>query len=683
MNTPPFLMLATLLFWGWQTGHLLIGAAVGVLLESSRFIKARWSLTQADFNRLWNICTVLFIGVGGFLVINEGTVSFNDFFVNAGRRPEALRQAGKSALTWFQWFPMIFLPFLIGQAFNERDRVGLATFSWWLRRQEAQNPNSKLPREEFNVSYAYFALCLLSTSAATERTSTFYFGVAALIGWALWPLRTKHYSIVAWAAAFIVIVGAGYGGHAGLFRLQKKLEEMNVTWLTRFSAIGFSDKDTRTRMGNIGRLKNSDRIVLRLRTDGSSPPDLLREASFSSYKAATWYNPQAKRDFGNVFAETDDPERWKLLSKELSQRAVTIAQYLRGGKGLLALPTGSAEINQLPAVLLQTNLFGATKVDGAPGLVMFNARYDKGDTYDSRPTAEDERVDDEAEPAIAQVADDLGLAGLPPAEALKRVARFFQEKFEYSQYLSSAHAPNSNETALARFLLHTRSGHCEYFATATVLLLRKAGIPTRYAVGYSVQEGSGKKFVVRDRHAHAWTLVYHSGTWHDFDTTPGSWNAVESSHRSWLQPIKDFFSDAWFQFSKFRWSKTEWRKYFMWAPAPLLVIVLVRFFRGKQWKKVRARREERARALARQGIDSDFYLIEKHFAARGLERRESESWSDWLRRLAEHESSVAQLQPVLRLHQRHRFDPQGLSKDERAQLHREVQSWMRNSAGHS
>ena len=88
-----------------------------------------------------------------------------------------------------------------------------------------------------------------------------------------------------------------------------------------------------------------------------------------------------------------------------------------------------------------------------------------------------------------------------------------------------------------------------------------------------------------------------------------------------MQPVKDFFSDLWFQFSKFRWSKTEWRKYFMWAPAPLLVIVLVRFFLGKQWKKMRARKNELAKALVRQGIDSEFYQIEKHFAARGMERR--------------------------------------------------------------
>ncbi len=104
MNTPPFLILATLLFWGWQTGHLVVGFISGAILESSRLIKARWSLSQADFNRLWNVCIVLFIGVGAFLLLNEGTVSFNDFLASAGNRPEAIREAGKSALVWFQWF---------------------------------------------------------------------------------------------------------------------------------------------------------------------------------------------------------------------------------------------------------------------------------------------------------------------------------------------------------------------------------------------------------------------------------------------------------------------------------------------------------------------------------------------------------------------------------------------------
>jgi hypothetical protein len=265
---------------------------------------------------------------------------------------------------------------------------------------------------------------------------------------------------------------------------------------------------------------------------------------------------------------------------------------------------------------------------------------------------------------------------MPFPQASRAVQIYFADKFQYASYLTTAHAATTNETPLARFLLHTRSGHCEYFATATTLLLRHAGVPTRYAVGYSVQEGKGSKYIVRDRHAHSWTLAWNGTNWIDFDTTPSSWNAAEAAHASWLQPWKDFLSDLWFEFSKFRWGKTEWRKWLILAPVPLLIVVLVRFVFGKQWKRLRTQRLEKRRAAGRAGADSDFYLIEKHFAARGLEREASENWSQWLRRIATHEARVAQLHRVLALHQRHRFDPRGLSATERGELRREVSRWL-------
>lgn len=675
MNTPPFLLFAALLFWGWQTGHVFLGAVAGALVEASRFIHLRWSLTQADFNRLWNVCTVLFIGVGTYLLINEGTVSFNDFFADAGRRPEAIKQAGKSALVWFQWLPFIFLPFMLAQAFNEHSRVGMATFSWWLRKQEARHGASALPADGVNISYAFFALCLLAATATPPRDTFFYSGLALLVGWALAAARGRHRGFTLWAMAFLIIAAAGYGGYTGLYQLQKKLEEMNVAWFSRLLTSRFDDRESRTRLGAIGTLKLSDRIVLRLRTDGSAPPELLREASFNLYRGGLWNH--IKSEFGSVFAEADGTT-WKLLPQKEAKPAVTIAQFLRGGRGLLALPEGSAQLNDLPVVAVKTNHFGVVKVNGGPGLVLFEARYGEGLTVDTAPTGDDVWSVEETEPSIERVARELGLRPeMDPKEALRLVAAFFTGQFQYSTYLTAAHASTTNETALSRFLLHTRSGHCEYFATAATLLLREAGLPTRYAVGYSVQEGKGRKYVVRERHAHAWTLVYIDGAWRDFDTTPSSWNAIESQGTSWLQPIKDFFSNVWFQFSKFRWGKTEWRKYFMWAPAPLLLIVLVRFVLGKQWKRLRSQRKLSQEPKIQAGQDSEFYLVEKHFMSRGLARQPGECWTDWLRRVELNESSAAPLRRSLYLHQRFRFDPSGLNTDERQELRSEVKRWLR------
>jgi hypothetical protein len=684
MSTPPLLVTAVLLFWGWQTGHLWLGILAGAVLESSRVIRLRWSLTQADFNRLSNVCIVLFLGVGTFLLINEGTVSFDDFFVNAGRRPEAIRQAGRSALVWFQWFPMIFLPLLLAQVFNDPPRMGLSTFSWWLRKQEARQSLATLPRETVDISFSYVALCLLAASATLERTAFFYWVIVALVGWALLTLRSRQRSLVAWLVLFAVIAAAGFGGHHGLISLQRKLESMNVRWFSQWAGSGFNDREARTRIGSIGRLKNSDRIVLRLTTDASSPPELLREMSFNSYRTdgRNWsFWRVDNREFTSVPGEADQ-STWQLLPRKASRRTLTVAGYFRGGEGLLPLPSGSSEVANLPFADIATNLYGAAKMKGGPGLAIFEARYDRGVTFDSGWTTNDLRTYEESEPALASVATELQLStNLPPAEAMRRVQGFFADKFQYASLLTAEHAATRTESALARFLLHTRSGHCEYFATATTLLLRYAGVPTRYAVGYSVQEGKGKKYVVRDRHAHAWTLVWDGQNWVDLDTTPSTWDAAEAAGASWLQPVKDFFSNLWFQFSKFRWSQTEWRKWFMLAPIPLLIVVLVRFFFGKSWKQMRARRREQAHAVARAGADSDFYRIERYFAARGLERGASENWSDWLRRIGKLEMTVASLHRVLVLHQRHRFDPQGLDTADRAVLREEVSRWLEQQSG--
>ena len=73
------------------------------------------------------------------------------------------------------------------------------------------------------------------------------------------------------------------------------------------------------------------------------------------------------------------------------------------------------------------------------------------------------------------------------------------------------------------FLSERREAHCEYFATATALLLRSQGIPCRLSVGYLVFEKSDETgdFVALNRNAHAWVEAY--------DLQSSSWSIVEST----------------------------------------------------------------------------------------------------------------------------------------------------------
>jgi len=193
----------------------------------------------------------------------------------------------------------------------------------------------------------------------------------------------------------------------------------------------------------------------------------------------------------------------------------------------------------------------------------------------------------------------------------------------------------TNETALSRFLLRSRSGHCEYFATATVLLLRELGIPARYAVGYAVHEASGQGCVVRERDAHAWCLVW-SGvkkTWEDFDTTPASWVAAEAGRAPALEWFSDFWSGVRFQIAKLRWGQSNLRQYILWGLIPVLGLLLYQIiFRRGRARRRQAKSGESGAAAFRPGLDSEFYLLERELAARGVPRPPGEALSDWLPR---------------------------------------------------
>jgi protein-glutamine gamma-glutamyltransferase len=671
VNTPPLLLGLTLLFWGWQTGYVAIGAALGVLLELPRVVKARWNFSQADLDRLWNICVLLFFGTMIYLFFNEGSISFEDFFANVGKRPDAIREKGRAALLWFQWLPMVFFPFIIAVAFAEEHRVDASTFSVFYRRRR------RLEREfpRVTVAFPYFAMVLFAAGASNKRTPWFYVGLCALLAWALWSQRTRRLHVVAWAMLFAMVAAGGHFGHVGLTVLQQKLEQMNVSWFTRYNALALDSRKIRTKIGSIGRLKLSDRIILRLRTDGKQlPPSLIREASYNIYAAGAWGN--TNREYKPIFEETNAGS-WVLTTNTSVRRSVNIAQFLERGKGYIVSPSGATRLDHLPVALMERNPLGALRVSGGPGLVMFDAIYGEHAMADAPPFYDDFHKFNESESVLREVAREIGLTpGMDTHDAMTRVAQFFAANFSYSSYVSAAHLATRNETELARFF-KVRRGHCEYFASAAALLIRQANIPTRYAVGYSVQEGSGKKWIVRERHAHAWTLVWNGTSWEEFDTTPGGWDAIEKKNSSLLRPLKDLFSNLWFQFSKWRWSNTNFRKYLIWIPAPLVVMALLVFVWRKQWRNGRKRTEVARARRDWPGLDSELFAVERALARRGIERQPNESWNAWLERVERHTGDGAVLRRIVGLHRKYRFDPCGLTAAERVALRDEARRCVR------
>ena len=74
---------------------------------------------------------------------------------------------------------------------------------------------------------------------------------------------------------------------------------------------------------------------------------------------------------------------------------------------------------------------------------------------------------------------------------------------------------------LVWFLFDSRTGFCNYYATAEVIMLRAVGVPARMAVGFAQGEfQSPDKYIVRELDGHAWPEVYFPGIgWIEFEPT--------------------------------------------------------------------------------------------------------------------------------------------------------------------
>lgn len=91
-----------------------------------------------------------------------------------------------------------------------------------------------------------------------------------------------------------------------------------------------------------------------------------------------------------------------------------------------------------------------------------------------------------------------------------------------SYTLSPGRTPG-NKDFVNYFLQESKKGYCAHFAASTVILFRLAGIPARYAEGYTVKSEnmSGGTVIVKDSNAHAWAEIYVEGYgWIPVDFTP-------------------------------------------------------------------------------------------------------------------------------------------------------------------
>lgn len=639
MKAPIFFTGATVLFWGWQTRLLWAAVPAACLIETARCIRTKWDFSTSDFNKAIDVSTVLMAGAVITALVMEPDKAF---------------------MIIVKWLPLIFLPIIAAQEYSINGKINIQAFFLLARRKHKKVFEN---RGGIDVSAIYCFACVMASATANVPNYIFYAAVLIFFTWGFWPIRSKRYPTGIWVFLVITVSILGFGGQKGIVRLSDLINDAVMEYY--MGILDTNPTKSITSIGDIGRLKLSDKIVLRVQRAGNKPGDpfLLRQASYNKFGFSNWYT---KAQFEEI-APLADETTWNINAYSDVHETLVFYLRLKNKKAVLSLPQGAFQINEMKIGICRKNAMGAVMVADGPSLIKGVVKYNPDLSYDRPPGKNDWLIPDKEKHTIDAVYNDLNMAHLPANDVLGALKAYFLTRFSYSLDLKGK---GKYETPLQNFLLGSRQGHCELFATATVLLLRKAGIPARYCTGYLGNEYTtlDDMFIIRQRDAHAWVTVYMNGHWKNFDTTPPSFTLLdkELSPRSY---IKDIISFIGFQLSRFRHETGAkyMNKYGLWLIFPLMIFL---FFRLKTSRKIQRVTQG---LLIRTGTRnakkaSPFYLIEKKLLEKGFLRHEFETYSVWFARIDKQLRpfiNPGQLNRTLQLHNKSLFSEAGLEKAEK------------------
>jgi transglutaminase-like putative cysteine protease len=303
--------------------------------------------------------------------------------------------------------------------------------------------------------------------------------------------------------------------------------EKNRGELIRLS--GFSET---VDLGTVGSVKLDNTVVMRVEFPDHKGPLLeriyFRGASYDVYDGRSWSNTflptrraMARSPEGDFVAAVDRlPEPSAGLRQEILVEALD-----------------TTVLFGMPFVESVRGSFSAVQIDGLGNVSLpyVPATRFQYSVRSMTPTAAETRRKPrpgEADairhgflqlPAVGSRVTELARRIAPPAaspyDTALAVEQHLKQNYQYS--LDVGMAPTANP--VEEFLFTRRTGYCDHYATAMVVLLRTLGIPSRLATGFARGEWNdvGNYYTVRQRDAHAWVEVYvpESG-WVTFDPTP-------------------------------------------------------------------------------------------------------------------------------------------------------------------
>lgn len=339
---------------------------------------------------------------------------------------------------------------------------------------------------------------------------------------------------------------------------------------------GFSDS---VELGSHGAIRENRRVALRVDFPDGRPPDVenlhWRTATFDYYDGRSWARRLSDQSYPLRSSNgTYDLGRY-LGDRMPTEAPKTIPRRLR-------LYVEPLQTDLLPTLWpTRTVEFGRSSVRAIPGdprtgNLLIDRYGDLSHTVPSRvgmaytletsrrpPRAQLRDVDSPIPTDHESLQPFLQLPGESEriGELARRITEPDQTPFAKAiaiedhlekEYTYTTDLPRVDENRpVESFLFETKRGHCEYYATATVLMLRELDVPARMVNGFlgGKWNAVGDYLAVRQGDAHSWVELYlPEYGWVPIDPTPAASLRAESpSARNWISESYDALRMLWFQ----------------------------------------------------------------------------------------------------------------------------------------
>lgn len=141
-----------------------------------------------------------------------------------------------------------------------------------------------------------------------------------------------------------------------------------------------------------------------------------------------------------------------------------------------------------------------------------------GEEYPLWVTTHYLQLPEDLSPQIVALAQEITAGAETNYDKAVAITEYLRANITYSL---TADYPETETDLLTWFLFESRTGFCNYYATAEVILLRSVGIPARLVVGFAQGEFDPPNFyTVRRQDEHAWPEAYFPGIgWVEFEPT--------------------------------------------------------------------------------------------------------------------------------------------------------------------